>query len=299
MSASQLSPDTPAEICPRFRGVSHQLAFLVALPLAIAFAFVPDTAAGRASAAVYGAGVAFMFGASGAYHRIRWSWPRWQSLARRVDHAGIFLLIAASYTPAGLLILHGGWRYAVLGIVWIGAAVAIVVKLCWLDAPKWVVAGIAVALGWVAVLVLPQMWASVGAVGCALIVAGGVAYTVGAHRLRARAARSAAGRLRLPRGLPRARRRSRWRSSTSRSRSSCCRGTDSNRGAARPGRRLGLPRCWNASRTSRSGAAGGSSGSGSRCSCSAPVSPSSVSPTAGSSRSRSRATRPTRRTRRP
>ena len=180
MTASQLSPDAPAEICPRFRGVSHQLAFLVALPLAIAFAFIPDTAAGHASAAVYGAGVAFMFGASGAYHRIRWSWPRWQSLARRVDHAGIFLLIAASYTPAGLLILHGGWRLAVLGVVWIGAGIAIVVKLCWLDAPKWVVAGIAIALGWVAVLVLPQMWASVGAVGCALIVAGGVAYTVGA-----------------------------------------------------------------------------------------------------------------------
>jgi hemolysin III len=120
-----------------------------------------------------------MFGASGAYHHVRWSWPRWQALARRVDHAGIYLLIAGSYTPAGLLILHGGWRVAVLGVVWIGAATAIVVKLCWLDAPKLVTASLAIALGWVAVLVLPQLWASIGPAGCALLIAGGLAYTAG------------------------------------------------------------------------------------------------------------------------
>jgi hemolysin III len=169
-----------AEIRPRFRGLSHQLAFFAAVPLAVAFALVPDTAEGRASAVVYGTTVAFMFGASGAYHLVRWSWPRWQPLARRVDHAGIYLLIAGSYTPAGLLILQGGWRLGVLGVVWFGAAAAIVVKLCWLDAPKWLAAGIAIGLGWVAVLVLPQLWASIGLAGCSLLVAGGLAYTVGA-----------------------------------------------------------------------------------------------------------------------
>ena len=175
------TPHTAAtpEIRPRFRGLSHQLAFLVSVPLAVAFALAPDGAAEHASAAVYGAAVAFMFGASGAYHRIRWTWPRWQPLARRIDHSGIFLLIAGSYTPVGLLILQGGWRLGVLGVVWIGAATAIVVKLCWLDAPKWVTASIAIGLGWVAVLVLPQMWSAVGPAGCALLLTGGIAYTLG------------------------------------------------------------------------------------------------------------------------
>jgi hemolysin III len=169
----------PTEIRPRLRGLSHQLAFLVAVPLAVAFALTPDTAEGRASAVVYGAAVAFMFGASGAYHLVRWTWPRWQPLARRIDHAGIFLMIAGSYTPVGLLILDGRWRLGVLGAVWIGAATAIVVRLCWLDAPKWVAASIAIGLGWIGVLVLPQVWESVGLAGCALLVAGGIAYTLG------------------------------------------------------------------------------------------------------------------------
>jgi len=179
MPAASPAAEVPAEIRPRFRGVSHQLAFLVAVPLAVAFGLAPETAAGRASAVVYGAAVAFMFGASGAYHRIRWTWPRWQPAARRIDHTGIYVLIAGSYTPFGLLILHGSWRFAVLGVVWTGAALAVLLKVCWLDAPKWLAAALAIALGWVGVLVIPQIWDSVGLAGCALLVAGGIAYTLG------------------------------------------------------------------------------------------------------------------------
>src|SRR4051812_42488766 len=179
MPAADLLEAAPAEIRPRFRGLSHQLAFLVAVPLAIAFALAPDTPEGRASAVVYGAAVLFMFGASGVYHRVRWTWPRWQPLARRVDHTGIYLMIAGSYTPVGLLILHGNLRLTVLAIVWTGALAAILIKLCWLDAPKWLSAAIAILLGWVSVLVLPQLWESVGLAGCALLVAGGLAYTAG------------------------------------------------------------------------------------------------------------------------
>jgi len=179
MPAPDSAVEAPAEIRPRFRGLSHQLAFFAAVPLAVAFALAPDTAKGRASAVVYGTAVAFMFGASGSYHLVRWSWPRWQPLARRIDHSGIYLLIAGSYTPVGLLILDGSWRLAVLGVVWIGAAAAILLKVCWLDAPKWLAASIAIGLGWVGVLVMPQVWASVGLAGCALLVAGGIAYTLG------------------------------------------------------------------------------------------------------------------------
>jgi hemolysin III len=170
--------EAAAALRPRLRGVSHQLAFVVTLPLAVAFALLPDTGEGRAAAIAYGATVAFMFGASGLYHLV-WPSVRWRPLFRRIDHAGVYLLIAGSYTPVGLLVLDGRWQVAVLGIVWVGAALAIIVKLCWLDAPKWIASSVAIALGWVGLLVLPQVWDEVGLVACALLVAGGVAYTLG------------------------------------------------------------------------------------------------------------------------
>ena len=148
------------------------------MPLGVVFAMAADTTAGRASAIAYAATVAFMFGVSGAYHRITWSVSR-RRIMRRIDHAGVYLLIAGSYTPLGLLILDGNWRLVVLTIVWAGAALAILLKFVWVDAPKWLAAAIAITLGWVAVLVMPQVADSIGLVGTLLLVVGGIAYTVG------------------------------------------------------------------------------------------------------------------------
>ena len=78
-----------------------------------------------------------MFGASALYHRFTWS-PGARLWLRRVDHAGIFGLIAGTYTPFGLLVSHGAWQTAVLAVVWSGAAVAIAAKMVWVQAPKWI-----------------------------------------------------------------------------------------------------------------------------------------------------------------
>src|ERR1044071_6409752 len=121
---------------PRLRGVSHELAFFASLPLGVALGFATHSAAGHAAAIAYAATVAFMLGASGFYHCITWS-GKWRLMMRRVDHAGIYALIAGSYTPVGLLVLHGSWRVLVLAIVWSGAAAAIVLKTIWVAAPNW------------------------------------------------------------------------------------------------------------------------------------------------------------------
>jgi len=163
---------------PRLRGLSHQVAFFVSLPLGVALCLETDGTAGRAAAIGYAATVAFMLGASGLYHRVTWS-PRWRLRMRRIDHAGVYLLIAGSYTPVGLLVLHSSWRIVVLGIVWSGAAAAIALKVFWVAAPKWLAAAIAIPLGWVGVFALPQVANRVGLVPCLLLVAGGIAYTVG------------------------------------------------------------------------------------------------------------------------
>ena len=99
---------------------------------------------------------------------------------RRLDHAAIYLLIAGTYTPFGLLVLSDAWRWTVLPIVWGGALVAILLQLAWVDAPKWLAAAIAIALGWIGIIALPQLWDHTGPAGVVLLAIGGVLYTAGA-----------------------------------------------------------------------------------------------------------------------
>jgi hemolysin III len=164
---------------PRLRGVSHRIAFFLALPLAVVLSFEVDTAAGRAAAIVFGTSAAAMFGASALYHGVTWPDDKRRWL-RRLDHAGIYALIAGTYTAVGLLVLEGGLRAVVLGIVWIGAAAGIALKFLWVDGPKWLSAAIGISLGWVAVVAFPQILAGIGIAGSALVFAGGIAYTAGA-----------------------------------------------------------------------------------------------------------------------
>lgn len=173
-----LGPPDSVRERPRLRGWSHQLAFFLAIPAGVLLGFEANTGAGRLSAIVYASTVVFMFGASGVYHRVNWR-GAWRLRMRRLDHVGIFALIAGSYTPFGLLVLHGSWQLVVLGIVWGGAAAAIALKVCWVDAPKWLSVVIAMSLGWVAVAVVPQIATKVGLTACLLIVAGGLCYTAG------------------------------------------------------------------------------------------------------------------------
>lgn len=164
---------------PRFRGASHAAAFVVALPLGVLLALMADTAHERVGVIAFAAAVAVMFGVSGLYHRGNWP-TRLRRWLRTLDHAGIFVLIAGTYTAFGLLVLDGTWKWVVLGIVWAGAACAVVLNVAWPAIPKWMSGVLAVALGWVGVVVAPQIVTQIGIGGLALVAAGGIAYTAGA-----------------------------------------------------------------------------------------------------------------------
>ena len=167
------------EIRPSLRGISHAASFFVSIPLGIALVIDADTGLAVLAASIFAASVATMFGASALYHCINWpvAQRRW---LRRIDHAGVYGLIAGTYTPFGLLVLHGHVRTVVLAIVWSGALAAILIKFIWLDAPKWLSAAIGLALGWVAVVAAPQLVDGIGVTGSLLVLAGGLAYTAGA-----------------------------------------------------------------------------------------------------------------------
>jgi hemolysin III len=164
---------------PLLRGVLHQTAFAVSLVVGTLLIIGADGARRHASAGVFAGSVAACFGASALYHRVSWT-PRLRLWMRRVDHAGIYLLIAGTYTPVCLLVLTGTWRYVVFAVVWVGAAAAILLKFVWVAAPKWLAAAIALALGWLGVAALPQLATRLHPAAVILLGIGGIAYTAGA-----------------------------------------------------------------------------------------------------------------------
>jgi hemolysin III len=164
---------------PRLRGVSHQYAFVLSIASGALLVVLASGAGERLSAVAFAVPLATMFGISALYHRLNWR-PRARRWMRRLDHAAVYLLIAGTYTAVGLLAFGGAWRWTVLPIVWGGALAAIVLKLAWVDAPKWLSAVIGVALGWVGIVALPELWSHSGWTGVALIGAGGLLYTAGA-----------------------------------------------------------------------------------------------------------------------
>jgi hemolysin III len=164
---------------PRLRGVLHQAAFSVSLVVGTLLIVYAETPRARVAAAAFACSVSTMLGASALYHRVTWS-PRMRLWMRRIDHAGIYLLIAGTYTPVGLLVLRGPLQAIVLGVVWTGAAAAIVLKFAWVEAPKWLAAAIGIALGWVGVFAMPQLAHRSGIAAVVLLAVGGIAYTAGA-----------------------------------------------------------------------------------------------------------------------
>jgi hemolysin III len=165
---------------PRLRGVTHQWAFFVSLALGAALVLSAPSGLASAAAATYASCVAILFGTSALYHRIPWRSAVAHTWMRRLDHSAIFLLIAGSYTPFVLLVIDGVLADVILATVWAGALGGIVLKLVWIDAPRWLVAPIYVLLGWVAVAAAPDMLDQLGLIATAMVGLGGLLYTVGA-----------------------------------------------------------------------------------------------------------------------
>ena len=164
---------------PRLRGLGHLAAFLVAVPVGVALVLHARGGVAQVSAVVFATSVVLMLGVSVLFHRRDWA-PARKRWIRFLDHAMIYLLIAGTYTPFALLVLDDGWRLPILAVVWGGAAIATAARLLRPDAPAWFVAATCVALGWVSVVVVRQIVERIGVGATALLVAGGIAYTVGA-----------------------------------------------------------------------------------------------------------------------
>jgi hemolysin III len=176
----RLRPVDPGK--PRMRGWLHVYAFGVA---AICGVVLCAVAAGRPgwapliTCSVYSVTVCALFGISALYHRKDWS-PRWYPIMRRLDHSMIFVFIAGTYTPFSILLLPDRSATGILAIVWGGAAAGVALKTISPGAPRWLSTPLYLALGWVAVAVLPAMLHRGGPALITLLATGGGFYTVGA-----------------------------------------------------------------------------------------------------------------------
>jgi hemolysin III len=164
---------------PKLRGVSHQYAFFVSLGCGVALILAASDGRARLAACIYALAVSALLGTSALYHRVTWR-PRARRWMRRLDHSMIFMLIAGTYTPVALLALKGSLATTILIVLWAGALGGVIFKLLWIDAPKWLFAGIYVALGLVSAAVFGELPGAIGWLGVAGLAAGGLLYVVGA-----------------------------------------------------------------------------------------------------------------------
>jgi hemolysin III len=174
---------TPSAIVPRarprLRGVLHHYAFLVSLVSGAALVLAAPSRRAAVVAAVYGVSLSALLGVSALFHRVTWS-ERARRWMARLDHSMISVLIAGSYTPFGVLVLSGTFALVLLVLMWAGAVANILLHVVWIDAPKWLSAACYVALGWIGVVALPDLTTNAGWGPAALLMTGGLIYSLGA-----------------------------------------------------------------------------------------------------------------------
>ena len=182
-AAQPQSPDPIDELIrqvkPRLRGWLHAGTAPLALTAGIVLISLAPTTSGVVGGTVFVAASVLLFGTSGIYHRFTWG-RRGHAVLRRLDHANIYVFIAATYTPLALLLLTGTSQVVLLSVIWAAALTGLAFRLFWFGAPRWLYTVLYVVMGWTALGWLGEFLAAGGLTVLLLILAGGVCYTAGA-----------------------------------------------------------------------------------------------------------------------
>lgn len=163
---------------PTWRGWIHTGALPLVIASGVVLIVFAEGAWGKAAASIYLATSILLFGNSALYHRFNWS-PKVKVTLKRIDHANIFLLIAGSYTPITVLALPQEKAVWLLWIIWLTALAGVSFRVFWIHAPRWLYVPMYIAMGWVALAFVTDFFAA-NAVMMILVLAGGLAYTLGA-----------------------------------------------------------------------------------------------------------------------
>jgi hemolysin III len=160
-------------------GLTHFFAGVAAIAGSITLLLVARGDVGKqVSLLIYGISLSMVFFASSAYHLVQAR--RWVQVLRKVDHSAIYVLIAGTYTAYCYSTLTGAWRWGVLGVIWALAMTGVIVKVFVIKAPRWVTAGVYVAMGWLALLIPRELMMSLPVGALVWLIVGGVVFTIGA-----------------------------------------------------------------------------------------------------------------------
>lgn len=168
---------------PKLRGWLHFVSAIVAVVAGTVLSTISWMILSPFQAAavtVYCLGTVTLFGVSAAYHLGPWRSAKTVRWWRRADHATIAVFIAATYTPLCVILFSTETAARMLSIAWLGALGGVVLNLLWISHPRWLSVAVYLALGWLIIPLVPQLWRSGGAGVLWLLVAGGVVYTLGA-----------------------------------------------------------------------------------------------------------------------
>jgi hemolysin III len=162
-----------------FNGVSHLLGLLLAAAGTIALLKMARGPGELTAFSIYGSTLIALYGTSTLYHTLPLAERPLRTL-RTLDHIAIYFLIAGTYTPVGLLTLRGPLGWTLLALVWLIAVAGIPFKLFFLDAPVWVSTATYLGMGYLALVAVVPLSRAITTSGLAWLIAGGLAYTLGA-----------------------------------------------------------------------------------------------------------------------
>lgn len=164
---------------PLLRGHFHQAMFFVSLGAALLLIAKSDSRIEYISTIVYSIALLVMFGISALYHRITWN-PTERFLMKRLDHAGIYLMIAGCFTPICLLALPENSGMPLLTLIWIVAFIGIIQSIFFVNISKMYSAILYLIMGYMIVPYFPELTAHIGFINLSLLIGGGIAYSIGA-----------------------------------------------------------------------------------------------------------------------
>ncbi|MBQ1274179.1 MAG: hemolysin III family protein [Cellulosilyticum sp.] len=139
---------------------------------------LPLTPVTIVSILIFGMSLVMLYTTSGIYHLVYTTDAILLKL-RKLDHAMIFILIAGSYTPFCLLALDGIWKWSIIITVWSLAIIGILLKMLWMNMPRWLSTSFYIGMGWIALFALKPLYDSLSLGGFVFLLLGGVMYTIG------------------------------------------------------------------------------------------------------------------------
>src|SRR5512133_2351477 len=156
-------------------GLTHLGGAIAALIGTLVLLAESGAGAARLALSVYGASLIGLFSASSIYHMVRT--VNVNGILRKFDHSAIYLLIAGSYTPFCVLAFRGFWKWDFLAIIWGLAVLGIVLKIWFINIPRWITAGVYVIMGWLSIFAVQEMIATLPVVSMTWLILGGLIYT--------------------------------------------------------------------------------------------------------------------------